>query len=40
MDFINLMAHDYSGSWDNTTGHNSNLYLAKKNPTSTSFNNV
>ncbi|TID26089.1 hypothetical protein E2P81_ATG03861 [Venturia nashicola] len=38
MDFVNLMAYDYSGSWDNHTGHNANLYPSKKNKISTPFN--
>lgn len=38
MDFVNLMAYDYSGSWDNHTGHNANLYPSKKNNISTPFN--
>ncbi|KAE9964969.1 hypothetical protein EG328_010059 [Venturia inaequalis] len=38
MDFVNLMAYDYSGSWDNHTGHNANLYPSKKNSISTPFN--
>ncbi|KAI9640755.1 Chitinase 4 [Ciborinia camelliae] len=32
-----LMAYEYSGAFSNFTGHDANLYLSKKNPTSTEF---
>ena len=35
MDFINVMAYDYAGEWDKTSGHQANLYQA--NNTATPF---
>ncbi|KAK6843420.1 Chitinase 1 [Apiospora arundinis] len=35
VDIWNLMAYDYTGSWDNTTGHQSNLYRSPRRPSAT-----
>ncbi|EFY85189.1 Endochitinase 1 [Metarhizium acridum] len=38
LDYINLMAYDFSGSWSNSSAHNANLYANPSNLNATPFN--